>query len=115
MSTPRHRRRERPAAAVVLLSVLGLLAASSPATANSYHDFLCRIPYGPSAGRAAPVDDVTYATAGTFVFAGNSCSGGGALYASMSGETSPALRHDRAEYVHRARRPDDLGLHALAL
>jgi predicted outer membrane repeat protein len=73
---------------VVLLSVLGLLAASSPAAANSYHDFLCRIPYGPSAGRAAPVDDVTYATAGTFVFAGNSCSRGGALYASMSGETS---------------------------
>src|ERR1035441_962908 len=52
------------------------------------HDFLCRIPYGPSAGRAAPTDDVTYATAGTFVFAGNSCSGGGALYASMSGETT---------------------------
>jgi len=88
MSTPRHRRRERPAAAVVLLGVLGLLAASSPAAANSYHDFLCRIPYGPSAGRAAPTDDVTYATAGTFVFAGNSCSGGGALYASMSGETT---------------------------
>jgi hypothetical protein len=88
VSVPRHTRRERPAAAVVLLSVLGLLAAGSPAAANSYHDFLCRIPYGPSAGRAAPVDDVTYATAGTFVFAGDSCSGGGALYASMSGETT---------------------------
>ena len=73
---------------MVLLGVLGLLAAGSPAAANSYHDFLCRIPYGPSAGRAAPTDDVTYATAGTFVFAGNSCSGGGALYASMSGETT---------------------------
>jgi hypothetical protein len=73
---------------VVLLGVLGLLAAGSPAAANSYHDFLCRIPYGASAGRAAPTDDVTYATAGTFVFAGDSCAGGGALYASMSGETT---------------------------
>ncbi len=88
MSIPRHRRRGRPAAAVVLLGVLVLLAASSTAAANSYHDFLCRIPYGASAGRAAPTDDVTYATAGTFVFAGDSCASGGALYASMSGETS---------------------------
>ncbi len=88
MSVPRHTRRERPAAAVGLLGLLGLLAAGSPAAANSYHDFLCRIPYGPSAGRAAPTDDVTYATAGTFVFSGDSCPGGGALYASMSGETT---------------------------
>jgi predicted outer membrane repeat protein len=88
MSTPRHGHRERRTAAAVLLGVVGLLVAASPAAANSYHDFLCRIPYGPSAGRAAPVDDVTYATGGTYVFAGNSCAGGGALYASMDGEVS---------------------------
>jgi predicted outer membrane repeat protein len=87
MSTARHGHRERHTA-VILLGVVSLLVVASPAAANSYHDFLCRIPYGSSAGRAAPVDDVSYATGGTFVFAGNSCAGGGALYASMDGEVS---------------------------
>jgi predicted outer membrane repeat protein len=88
MSAPRHGHRERLIAVVILLGVVSLLVVASPAAANSYHDFLCRIPYGPGAGRAAPVDDVSYATGGTFVFAGNSCAGGGALYASMDGEVS---------------------------
>ena len=88
MSVPRRRRRGRPAAAVVLLGLIGLLATGSPAAANSYHDFLCRIPYGPSAGRAAPTDDVTYAINDDYVFAGDSCASGGALYASMAGETT---------------------------
>jgi hypothetical protein len=88
MSTPRPGYCKGHIAAVILIGVLRLLATSSPAVANSYHDFLCRIPYGASAGRAAPTDDVTYATAGTFVFAGDSCASGGALYASMSGETT---------------------------
>jgi predicted outer membrane repeat protein len=63
-----------------------LLVWPSLAAASSYHDFLCRIPYGPSAGRAAPTDDVSYSTNGDFVFAGDSCASGGALYASMDGE-----------------------------
>jgi predicted outer membrane repeat protein len=86
MSAPRYGHRERLIAVVILLGVVSLLVVASSAWANSYHDFLCRIPYGPSAGRAAPVDGVTYATNGTFVFAGDSCAGGGALYASMDGE-----------------------------
>ncbi len=75
-------------AATVLAGAACLLAGPSLATANSYHDFLCRIPYGPSAGRVAPTDDVAYATNGDYVFAGDSCATGGALYAAMDGEVS---------------------------
>jgi hypothetical protein len=70
------------------LACVCLLAMSSSAWAASYHAFLCRVPYGPGAGEAAPADDVTYATSGTYVFAGDSCASGGALYASMDGEVS---------------------------
>jgi predicted outer membrane repeat protein len=73
-------------AAWVLTGAMCLLVWPSLAAASSYHDFLCRIPYGPSAGRAAPTDDVSYSTNGDFVFAGDSCASGGALYASMDGE-----------------------------
>ncbi len=68
---------------ILLLGVC--LRSVSPVAANSYHDFLCRVPYGPSAGRAAPADDVFYATGGAFVYAGDGCEGGGALYAAMDG------------------------------
>jgi hypothetical protein len=90
MNTPRDGRRERHIAAVILLSVVSLLVVASPATANSYHDFLCRIPYGPSAGRAAPADDVTYATTSgaPWLYSGDGCAGGGSLYASMDGGVS---------------------------
>jgi len=73
---------------VALLLLLGVCLAPSLAAANSYHDFLCRIPYGPQAGRAAPADDVTYATNGGFFYAGDGCEGGGALYAAMDGEVT---------------------------
>ena len=86
MSSPRDGHRSVWIAAAVLTGAACLLAGPSLAAGNSYHDFLCRIPYGPSAGRAAPVDDVTYATSGDYVFAGNGCAGGGALYAAMDGE-----------------------------
>jgi hypothetical protein len=90
MSTPRDGRRERHIAAVILLGAVSLLVVASPATANSYHDFLCRIPYGPSAGRAAPADDVTFATTSgaPWLYSGDGCAGGGSLYASMDGGVS---------------------------
>jgi hypothetical protein len=90
MSTPKHGRCKGHIAAVIVVGVLGLLAASSPAVANSYHDFLCRIPYGPSAGRAAPADDVTYATTpgAPWLYSGDGCAGGGSLYAAMDGGVS---------------------------
>jgi hypothetical protein len=88
MSNPKHERCIGHIAAVILVGVLSLLAASSPAVANSYHDFLCRIPYGASAGRAAPADGVTYAINNDFIYAEDTCSSGGALYAQMVGETT---------------------------
>ena len=88
MSNPKDGHRKWRVATVILLGFLSLLTVPSPAAADSYHDFLCRVPYGASAGRAAPTDDVTYATGGGFVFAGDGCASGGALYASMSGETT---------------------------
>jgi predicted outer membrane repeat protein len=86
MRNPNPRHRGARSTAAILAGVACLFAAAAPATANSYHDYLCRIPYGPEARRAAPADDVTYSTNGTFVFAGDSCASGGALYASMDGE-----------------------------
>ena len=88
MSTPKLGHCKGHIAAVILVGVLSLLVASSSAVANSYHDFLCRIPYGPSAGRAAPADGVTYAINNDFVYAEDTCSSGGALYAQMVGETT---------------------------
>ena len=90
MSGPKHGCCRARLAATVLAGVACLLAGPSPATANSYHDFLCRIPYGPGAGRAAPTDDVTYATTSgaPWLYAGDGCAGGGALYAAMDGGVS---------------------------
>jgi hypothetical protein len=46
----------------VACALLGPMAT----VADSYHVFLCCIPYGPSPGRAAPTDDVTYSTTGIY-------------------------------------------------
>jgi hypothetical protein len=85
----RLERRHRPIRilAVFLAGAACLLAAPSSAAANGYHDFLCRIPYGAHAGRAAPADDVTYATTpgAPWLYAGDGCAGGGTLYAAMDG------------------------------
>jgi hypothetical protein len=88
MNTPKDGHREWHVVAVVLIGFVSVLIATSSAAANSYHDFLCRIPYGSHAGRAAPADDVSYTPSGGFVYAGDSCPGGGALYAAMGGETT---------------------------
>jgi hypothetical protein len=70
-----------------LLGLCLCLTIAPPAVAGSYHDFLCRIPYGPSAGRPAPTEDVTYATSGQYVYANTGCGGGGegSLHAQMLG------------------------------
>ncbi len=84
----RHRRYLARMVATILAGAALMLAAPSLAAAGSYHDFLCRIPYGPSAGRPAPTDDVTYAINDAWLFSGNSCAEGGSLYAAMDGEVS---------------------------
>jgi hypothetical protein len=88
MSALKHGHRSTRTIARVLAGagLLLLAAPSPPVFASNYHDLLCRVPYGPFAGRAAPTDDVTYATSGGYVFAGNGCASGGALFAAMDGE-----------------------------
>jgi len=90
MSTPKHGHLKGHIVATILAGAVGILVAPSPAAANSYHDFLCRIPYGPSAGRAAPADDVAYATTSgaPWLYSGDGCAGGGSLYAAMDGGVS---------------------------
>jgi len=88
MGNPKDGHRKWHVAVVIVVGLLSLLTVPSPATANSYHDFLCRIPYGASAGRAAPADGVTYAINNNFIYAEDTCSSGGALYAQMVGETT---------------------------
>jgi hypothetical protein len=75
---------------LALLLFLGICLALVPsAAADSYHDFLCRVPYGPSAGRPAPTDDVTYTTInGPYLSAGESCPSHGSMFAAMDGETT---------------------------
>jgi hypothetical protein len=97
MSNPKDGQRKWHVAAVILLGLLSLLTAPSPTIANSYHDFLCRIPYGPQAGRAAPADGVTYAINNDFVYAEDTCSGGGSLYAQMVGEVSHPFATEAAD------------------
>ena len=87
MSNPKDGHRKWHVATVILLGLLSLPMAPSPAIANSYHAFLCRIPYGEKAGRPAPVEDVTYET-GSYMQAGEGCASGGSVYAQMDGETS---------------------------
>jgi hypothetical protein len=97
MSNPKDGQRKWHVAAVIVIGLLSLLTAPSPATANSYHDFLCRIPYGASAGRAAPADGVTYAINNDFVYAEDTCSTGGSLYAQMVGEVTHPFTTEAAD------------------
>jgi len=97
MSRPRPGYRNGHIAAMILIGVLCLLVTSSPAVANNYHDFLCRIPYGASSGRAAPADGVTYAINNDFIYAEDTCAGGGSLYAQMVGETTHPFATEAAD------------------
>jgi hypothetical protein len=82
---------QRTSGWLALLWFVGIFLAPTPAAANSYHAFLCRVPYGPHAGRAAPAAGVTYATfEGPYLYAGDTCAEGGAMYAAMDGgDTHP--------------------------
>jgi hypothetical protein len=73
-------------AALLCLALLGAFAGG--ASAATYHAFLCRVPYGPNAGKPAPTDGTTYAPNGAFTFAGQGCAAGGAMFAAIGG-TAP--------------------------
>ena len=86
MDAARPRRWVAEICGTILVSAAVLLVPVPGALPDSYHDFLCRIPYGPNAGAPAPADDVGYTINGSFVFAGDGCAGGGSLYAAIDGQ-----------------------------
>jgi 5-hydroxyisourate hydrolase-like protein (transthyretin family) len=83
-----HRPRLPVALAVAALCATVLGIAAARANAATYHAYLCRVPYGPQAGKPAPTDGTTYSTSGSYVFASQGCSGGGAMSAAMDGGTT---------------------------
>jgi hypothetical protein len=87
--------RWRAGAWLWIVSVLGagvcVLGLPCVAAAGGYHYFACRVPYGPDAGRPAPVAEEDFAygeNEGPYLDAGNGCATGGSLFAVMDGETS---------------------------
>jgi hypothetical protein len=79
-----HDGRALRAATVVGLMVAALLAGgAAQASAATYHAYLCRIPYGPNAGSPAPTQGVTTAIDGPPATAGDTCAGGGSMFAEV--------------------------------
>jgi hypothetical protein len=68
-------------ATALCLVALGFVAAH--ASAANYHAYLCKVPYGPSAGLPAPTDGVGFTTNSAHGTAGQSCATGGAISASL--------------------------------
>lgn len=75
--------------ALACACLLGFAAAQ--ANAATYHAFLCRVPYGPNAGKPAPADGTTYSTTGGFVHASQNCATGGAMTAFLEGTVPHAV------------------------
>ena len=76
--TARPRRTRALLAATGSLAVALVAILAAQASAATYHSYLCRVPYGPNAGKPAPTDNTAYTHAGTFVSAFQNCSTGGA-------------------------------------
>ncbi len=84
----------RWAAGLVCVAVLG--AAASEASAGTYHAFLCRVPYGPSAGKPAPTDNTTYTTVGPNSNSAQACASGLTMTAAMDGAVAHAYNDGAA-------------------
>jgi hypothetical protein len=73
----------RPVARVLARAIIGgaalLLVLAAVAHAGRYHDYSCRTP----AGAPAPADGWSGSTTGTYTYAENTCSKGGALVAAL--------------------------------
>lgn len=78
-------RRAARGAVVGALLVLAALAGAAQASAATYHAFLCRIPYGPNAGKPAPTDNTTYTQTGSYTSSSQNCADGGSMQARMDG------------------------------
>src|SRR5690349_4000661 len=75
------------ATAALLCAALTFGAAA--AQAATYHTYLCRIPYGPSAGRPAPTDNTVYTPYGPTTVALQNCAAGGAMTAALTKDAQP--------------------------
>jgi hypothetical protein len=73
-------------AAVLCVAVLGFAAAH--ANAAAYHAYLCRVPYGPNAGKPAPAEATIYVQNSATALASESCATGGAITPAIDGRTT---------------------------
>jgi hypothetical protein len=89
MSTYLLHRVARTGALVVLLYVAALGLTAAHADAATYHTYLCRIPYGPNAGKPAPTDNTVYTPYGANTVALQNCAAGGAMTAALTKEAQP--------------------------
>jgi hypothetical protein len=90
-------------ATALCLALLGLAAAHADAAA--YHAYLCRVPYGPNAGKPAPAEATIYLQNSATASASESCATGGAITAAIDGKT-PHQVSEGATVIYSA--PDGL-------
>jgi hypothetical protein len=77
--------RAQRALGVALLAALALLAGAGQARAATYHAYLCRVPFGPSAGAPAATDGVVFTHNTSGGSATDSCPTGGTMTAALDG------------------------------
>jgi hypothetical protein len=92
-------------AAVLGFAVLGLAAAHADAAA--YHAYVCKVPYGPNAGRPAPAEATIYTQNSATTSASESCASGGPMTAALDGTAAHTVG-DGASVIYEA--PDGLSI-----
>ncbi len=75
-----------------------LLVLAAAAHAGRYHDYSCRTP----SGQTAPVDGWSRSTTGTYTYAENTCSTGGALVAGVGDQTERTANAAMATWAFSA-------------
>ncbi len=78
-----------------LATSVALAAPAAAANAGTYHVYSCRMPDG----EAAPADGWSGSVAGTYAYAENSCSSGGALVAALGDEPVRQANSDYATWT----------------
>ena len=86
-----RQRRAKHAAMIGALLVVAALAGAAQASAATYHAFLCRVPYGPNAGKPAPTDGTTYSSNSAGTVAKQTCATGGSMSATVIGTVTTTV------------------------
>ena len=86
-----HRATALVIAALACLAVIAVAAAD--ARAATYHAFLCKIPYGPNTGAAAPTDNAVPNVIGPSSSAAQGCADGLPMTAAMGGMVEHQYNH----------------------